>query len=429
MRIEEMVNYFDYNYPRPESRDVPFAVDLTVMPAPWSRESKLLHLAIKGYDEAPTARPRANLVLLVDVSGSMAPRDRLDLLKRSFRLLLSQLDPADSVAIVSYAGQSGVVLEPTRVRDRNRIEAALDGLGAGGSTAGAVGIVTAYELAERNFDPKAVNRVILATDGDFNVGLSEPKRLEDLIARKRETGIYLTVLSVGAGNLNDRVAQSLAQAGNGNAAHIDNLMEARKVLIDEVDSTLFPIAEDVKIQVEFNPTRVVAYRLLGYETRALTRDDFVDDRIDAGEIGSGHTVTATYEFIPRADGTVPMPTLRYGSRTTEAPTAQSDALDEEYAYLKIRYKRPGEARSHLIEQVIGTDDDIELAEESSDDVRFAVAVTAFALLLREDRHLSNFDLSTVVRLAQASRGEDRHGYRAEFVHLVRSAETLRLAVR
>ena len=421
VRVEEMINYFDYAYPTPADPSVPFATSVAVVPAPWSEHKLLLHVGIKGYETAPEQRPRANLVLLIDVSGSMSGQGRLELVKQSFRLMLNRLDDQDSVAIVTYAGRSAVVLEPTPAHQRAKILSVLGSLHFGGSTAGAAGLATAYQLAQQEFDSDAVNRVILATDGDFNVGVSDPKALERMIAAKRKTGIYLSVLTVGQGNLNDRIAQALAQTGNGTAAHIDSLMEARKVLDDELASTLFPIANDVKIQIEFNPARVEAYRLIGYETRLLRRDDFANDRIDAGEIGSGHAVTALYEIVPTEGGPWRTEPLRY---QPEAVVIDHDGQSGEYAFLKIRYKRPGQSTSHLITRPVEDLDRIDSLDAAGMDVKFAVAVAAFGLRLREDAELADLTYANIVAIAQPARGEDTYGYRAEFIRLVRTAETL-----
>ena len=434
VRIEEMVNYFDYAYDRPQDPAAPFATSLAVVPAPWSEHKLLLHVGIKGYEISSQERPRANLVLLLDVSGSMSwgvsgsmpDQSRLDLVKQSFRLMLNQLDDRDSVAIVTYAGRSAVALEPTPASNRSKILGVLDNLQSGGSTGGAAGIATAYELAQQEFDTDAINRVILATDGDFNVGISDPKALERMIATKRKTGIYLSVLTIGQGNLNDRIAQALAQTGNGTAAHIDSLMEARKVLDDELASTLFPIADDVKIQIEFNPARIEAYRLIGYETRMLRREDFANDRVDAGEIGSGHTVTALYEIVPTGGRPWRTEPLRYRPNTPPRPIVggQPDTLSGEYAYLKIRYKKPGERSSQLISRAVRDADRFGSLEAATTDVNFAVAVAAFGLRLREDPELELVTYANIASMAQPARGEDPYGYRAEFIRLVRAAETL-----
>ncbi len=316
MRIEELINYFDYSYSLPESPEKPFEPMVAVYPTPWNVATKLLHIGIKGHDIVLDNKPRSNLVFLIDVSGSMGQSDKLPLLKNAFRLLISRLGKGDTVAIVVYAGAAGTVLKPTPVDEKHKILNALDRLQAGGSTAGGEGIRQAYALAEMDFDEDAVNRVILATDGDFNVGITNREELKDFVERKRRTGIYLSVLGFGQGNYNDALMQALAQNGNGNAAYIDNLNEARKVLVEEANATLFPIAKDVKIQVEFNPTKVVEYRLIGYETRRLKREDFRNDRVDAGEIGSGHAVTALYEITPVGSEARRIDDLRYQAKDT-----------------------------------------------------------------------------------------------------------------
>ncbi|MGE0651983.1 MAG: von Willebrand factor type A domain-containing protein, partial [Alphaproteobacteria bacterium] len=319
VRVEELINYFDYDYPAPASREQPFEPSLTVIDSPWKKGNKLVHIGIRGHDIEAREKPRSNLVFLLDVSGSMNAPDKLPLMVNSMKLLLGSLQPEDTVAIVVYAGASGTVLEPTKVAEKHKIVAALDRLRAGGSTAGAAGIRQAYALAEGTFDKAAVNRVILATDGDFNVGITNREELKGLVERKRQSGIYLSVLGFGQGNLNDHLMQALAQNGNGVAAHIDTLNEARKVLLEEASSTLFPIAKDVKIQVEFNPATVSEYRLVGYETRALKREDFANDKVDAGDVGAGHTVTAIYEITPVKGGRPAIGDTRY---QTPAPAAK-----------------------------------------------------------------------------------------------------------
>ena len=419
VRVEELINYFPYDYAPPESRETPFAVHVSVMPTPWNAATWLMHIGIKGYELVPEARPPANLVFLIDTSGSMDSPDKLPLLINSLRLLLDTLAPEDTVAIVTYAGAAGTVLEPTPVAEQGTIAAALETLRAGGSTAGAEGIRQAYALAERHFVKDGVNRVILATDGDFNVGIANPDELEGYIARKRESGVFLSVLGFGMGNYNDALMQRLAQNGNGNAAYIDTLSEARKVLVDEATSTLFPIARDVKIQVEFNPALVSEYRLIGYETRMLAREDFRNDKVDAGEIGAGHTVTALYEIVPAGSGAERIAPLRYG----EEETAQSAGHDDEFATVAIRYKLPdAEASTEIARHVTG-DDALASAAAAPEDVRFAAAVAAFGQLLRGGRYTEDYGYDDVIAAAQAARGEDAFGYRAEFVNLVRLAKS------
>ena len=424
VRVEEMINYFPYAYPAPDSAEMPFKPTVTVLPSPWNPANKLVHIAIKGYDLKSTERPRANLVFLVDISGSMQPADRLPLLKNAFRMLLENLKPEDTVAIVTYASGSDVRLPPTRVIDKWKILAAIESLNAGGSTHGAAGITDAYKVAEASFDKAAVNRVILATDGDWNVGITDKDQLQKFIEAKRDTGIYLSILGVGMGNHNDALMQALAQNGNGVAAYIDTLSEARKVLVEEASSTLFPIAKDVKIQIEFNPARVSEYRLIGYETRALKREDFNNDKVDAGDIGSGHTVTAIYEVTPvGAPGVVDG--LRYGKEAAKPASAPAGAPDGEYAFLKIRHKLPKEDASRLLTlPVTPTLEALSIATASAE-VRFSVAVAAFGQLLRGQPYLKSFGYDDVIALANSARGEDAYGYRAEFVGLVRLAKSAR----
>jgi Ca-activated chloride channel family protein len=421
VRVEEMVNYFPYQYPAPRDRAQPFRITTAVMPTPWAADKQLLHIAVRGYDLAANARPRANVVLLIDTSGSMSPADRLPLLKQGFRLFAAQLRDEDRVAIVTYAGNAQVALDPTPGSERERIVEAIERLQAGGSTAGADGLQRAYALAERHFDPKAVNRVILATDGDFNVGITDPRELERFIAGKRKTGVYLSILGVGQGNINDALMQRLAQAGNGNAAYVDSLLEARKVMSDELASTLFPIADDVKIQVEFNPARVAAYRLVGYETRTLRREDFNDDKVDAGDVGAGHTVTAIYEISPA--GTTRVDPLRYQGEVDRPASVRGDEL----AFVKLRYKLPREAASRLIEQPVSAMQVFHAFEAAPTEQRFAVAVAAFAQRLRGEPTLDHFGYSQIAELASGARGSDVEGYRAEFVRLVRMADALGVA--
>lgn len=424
VRVEEMINYFPYAYPRPDKAEAPFQPTVTVTPAPWNAAHKLVHIGIKGYELNATSRPRANLVFLIDVSGSMASADKLPLVKNAFRMLLDELQPDDTVGIVTYASGTGVALEPTRVRNKQKILDAIDRLGAGGSTAGAQGIQDAYRLAEGNFDKAAVNRIILATDGDFNVGITNQDELKGFIERKRQTGIFLSILGVGEGNYNDSLTQKLAQNGNGTAAYVDTLNEARKVLVDEASSTLFTIAKDVKIQIEFNPAQVSEYRLIGYETRALKREDFNNDKVDAGDIGSGHTVTAIYEITPVGAPKL-MDDLRYGKPEEKVAAPSASGQVGEYAFLKMRYKLPNEDTSKLITQPIGKELEKPSIDAASEDVRFSVAVAAFGQMLRGLPYLQNYSYDDVIALAQGARGPDNFGYRSEFVNLVRLAKGAR----
>jgi Ca-activated chloride channel family protein len=418
VRIEELLNYFDYDYKLPEKRDAPFSTSVFLYEAPWNSGTQLLHIGIKGYDIVQAERPKANLVFLIDVSGSMDNPAKLPLVKKSLRLLVDELKPTDSVAIVVYAGNAGTLLEPTLGRDKAKILAAIDDLSAGGSTAGGEGIRRAYSLAEASFDKAAVNRVILATDGDFNVGIADPDRLEGFISEKRKTGIYLTCLGYGAGNYNDVIMQKLAQAGNGNAAYIDTLKEARKVLVTEMSSTLFPIAKDVKIQVEFNPAYVTEYRLIGYETRLLKREDFNNDTVDAGDIGSGHAVTALYEIVPVGSKARLTDPLRYGKAGAAAPPKTAG----EIAFLRLRYKLPDSDTSKLIERPIRSNE-LVAAQSLAPEPRFAAAVAAFGQRLKGEPYLKDFDFDAILKLADGAKGKDRFGIRAEFVDLVRAAKS------
>lgn len=420
VRVEEMVNYFPYNYATPSSRSQPFALTTEVMPSPWTAENQLLHIAVRGFDLKAAQRPPMNVVLLVDVSGSMAPQDRLPLLKQGFRLFAERLRPQDRVAIVTYASGTNVALEPTTGEDKGKILDAIDALGAGGATAGADGLQRAYAMAERHVDKGAVNRIILATDGDFNLGITDPRELERFVADKRKSGVYLSILGVGSGNLNDALMQRLAQSGNGNAAYIDSLLEARKALGEELGSTMFPIANDVKMQVEFNPAQVAAYRLIGYETRMLERQDFKNDKVDAGDMGAGHTVTAIYEITPAASAGKLVDPLRYGQDKKPAARAKSDEL----CFVRVRYKLPGESRSRLVEQPVRAGSVHRTLASAPLDQRFAVAVAAFGQRLRGEPQLTDYSYADIADLANGARGEDTEGYRAEFVKLVRMTEAL-----
>lgn len=424
VRVEELINYFDYDYPLPEDRSTPFKPTVAVFPTPWNPDTKLLHIGIKGFDIVPARKPRANLVFLIDVSGSMRSPDKLPLLKNAFRMLVDTLEPADTVAIVVYAGAAGTVLDPTPVKDKGRILAALDRLSAGGATAGGEGIRQAYSLAQANFDPDGINRVILATDGDFNVGIRNPEELKGFVERKRRTGVYLSVLGFGRGNYNDALMQKLAQNGNGNAAYIDNLNEARKVLVDEAAATLFPIARDVKIQIEFNPAKVAEYRLIGYESRLLQQEDFNNDFVDAGDIGSGHSVTAIYEITPAGSGKRLIDDLRYGN-AAKTGSAHTPGKQDEYAFLKIRYKLPQDGQSRLISTPVTERSRYATIAKVPADIRFAAAVAAFGQILRGTPHVRDFSYDDVIDLALTARGGDAFGYRAEFISLVRLARTAR----
>lgn len=416
VRLEEMLNYFDYQYPKPQNASEPFKASTAVFDSPWAKNRKLVHIGIQGYSLGEDTQPDSNLVFLLDVSGSMSSPDKLPLVKQSMSLLLSQLKPSDTVSIVVYAGAAGTVLPPTKVKNKTEIFAAMEKLSAGGSTAGAQGIELAYQLAEENFNEDAVNRIILATDGDFNVGLNDREQLQDYVERKREKGIFLSVLGFGQGNYNDHLMQSLAQNGNGIAAYIDTLSEAQKVLVHEATSSLFPIANDLKIQVEFNPKVVKEYRLLGYETRALAREDFNNDKVDAGDIGSGHSVTAIYEVtLVGSEGSF-IDNLRYENKDIEAATE----LNGELAFLKMRYKLPGNSASTLIQQPIMLQDTHN--EVLLSDAHFAASVAGFAQLLKDAKYTGQWSYDDALNLALANRGNDEFGYRNEFVQLIRKAK-------
>lgn len=421
VRVEEMVNYFPYDWKKPESAAAPFNSTVSIMPTPWNQHTKLMHVAIKGYDVEPAVQPKANLVFLIDVSGSMNEPDKLPLLQSAFRMLVGKLKADDTVSIVTYAGEAGVVLKPTRVSEKATILHAIDTLSAGGSTAGEAGIREAYRLAQSSFVKDGVNRVMLATDGDFNVGQSDDDELKRLIEKERQSGVYLSVLGFGRGNLNDRMMQAIAQNGNGTAAYIDTMAEAEKVLVQEASSTLFPIAKDVKIQVEFNPQKISEYRLIGYETRGLAREDFNNDRVDAGEIGSGHSVTAIYEITPKGSGGEQIDSLRYGqAAVNNGGVANAD----EYAFVKIRYKLPGEDVSKLIETPVTSANEVKSFDQASADQRFSVAVAAFGQKLRDEDATAKFGYDKIAEIAAGARGTDPFGYRSEFLSLVRLASAL-----
>ena len=412
IRIEELINYFPYDYPQTDNRGQPFKVSTSVTPTPWNANTKLLHIGIKGYQLPKKDNPKSNLVFLLDTSGSMNQENKLPLLINSFKLLLSTLQDDDTVSIVAYAGSAGTVLEPTKAKEKAKIIQALERLRAGGSTAGGQGIRLAYQLAEANFNKEAVNRVLLATDGDFNVGINNPEELKGFVERKRKTGVYLSVLGFGRGNYNDALMQKLAQNGNGNAAYIDSLNEARKVLVEEASSTLFTIAKDVKIQMEFNPKTVSAYRLIGYETRALKREDFNNDKVDAGDIGVGHTVTAIYEITPINSKNKAIDPLRYAQKKAGKTKLDSNIKSSEYGFLKLRYKLPNENKSKLLQTPIQIADTARSIDSTSTETRFATAVAAFGQLLRDGKYTKSYKFDDVIKLAQSAKGKDQFGYRA-----------------
>lgn len=421
IRVEELVNYFDYKYETPTDKSEPFKANVQIMPTPWSEGTKLMSIGIKGYELVESEQPDSNLVFLIDTSGSMNQANKLPLLRNSFKLLLNSLKPTDTISIVAYAGSAGTVLEPTQVRDKRKILSALDRLSAGGSTAGGEGLRQAYNLAEESLKDDGINRVILATDGDFNVGISDPNQLKRFVEKKRKSGVSLSVLGFGRGNYNDELMQKLAQNGNGNASYIDTLSEARKVLVEEAGSTLFTIAKDVKLQVEFNPGLVSEYRLIGYETRALKREDFNNDKVDAGDIGAGHTVTALYEITPVGAKSQNVDPLRYTQAEEPKAAPVVNANPNEYGFMKIRYKLPESDTSTLISTPITLADEVDVVSE---DARFAAAVAAFGQLLRGDEYMRDYSYEEIIALALSGRGDDEFGYRAEFINLVRLAESI-----
>ncbi|MFA9229319.1 MAG: von Willebrand factor type A domain-containing protein [Microgenomates group bacterium] len=410
VRIEEMINYFPYAYPVPQ-RDAAFHPTVTVMPTPWNANTSLVHVAIQGAMPAIADRPPLNLVFLIDTSGSMDEPNKLPLLVQSLSLLQGQLHEYDQVAIVAYAGSAGQVLAPTKATDQTAIMGALNQLAAGGSTAGAQGLELAYQTAEAMAAPGEVTRVLLATDGDFNVGIDDPEALKTYIAGKRETGIYLSVLGFGRGNLDDATMQALAQNGNGTAAYIDTLSEARKVLVDQLTGALFPIADNVKIQIEWNPAQVAEYRLIGYETRTLRREDFNNDAVDAGDIGAGTAVTAIYEVTAPNSPALRNDPLRYG-------TAEPAISTPELGFLRLRSVAPGATASTLLETPILT------GGQANNDARFAAAIAGFGQLLTGSVYLGDWGWDQAIDLGLAARGADEFGYRIEAVNLMRAAKAL-----
>lgn len=415
VKIEEMINYFNYNYTQPKEEH-PFSIHTDVAVTPWHKDTKLVKIGLQGKTYNYEELPPSNLTFLIDVSGSMSSQNKLPLLKQAFKLLVNQLREQDKVSIVVYSGSAGLVLKPTSGKQKEKIMNALDNLKSGGSTAGGAGIQLAYKLAEENYNAKGNNRVILATDGDFNVGASSDTDMEALIEEKRKSGIFLSVLGFGYGNYKDSKLEILADKGNGNHAYIDNMQEAQKVFVKEFGGTLFTIAKDVKIQIEFNPNKVQAYRLIGYENRMLEDEDFIDDTKDAGELGSGHTVTALYEVIPKgvnSEYLKDVADLKY----TKAEVTQN--YSDELFTVKFRYKKPDGDKS--IEMVHVQKDEV---NEASEDLKFASAVALFGMQLRQSKYHNNSKIEDVITLAKSGRGEDENGYRAEFIRLVSSYQSL-----
>jgi Ca-activated chloride channel family protein len=412
-----MINYFDYEYDQPQGDD-PFSVYSEVGPAPWNDKHLLVHIGLQGKEVSADKLPPANLVFLIDVSGSMNHPNKLPLVKKSFQMLVDQLRPEDHVAIVVYAGAAGAVLEPTPASEKRKIINAIESLQPGGSTAGAAGLRMAYALADEHYNENGNNRVILATDGDFNVGESSNEAMQDLIEEKRKEGVFLTVLGYGMGNLKDSKMEILADQGNGNYAYIDNLNEARKVLVNEFGGTLFTIATDVKLQVEFNPARVKAYRLIGYENRKLNDEDFNNDRKDAGDLGSGHKVTALYEIIPvgvKSDFYT-IDDLKY--QPSLSPTATKNSKD--WLTVKLRYKHPRESKSRLLEHVVNSDS----RNTVSNNFTWSSCVAAFGMVLKQSQFVEDMEYKDIIALAQSAKGQDSEGYRSEFISMLKTYEIL-----
>lgn len=417
VRIEEFINYFSYDYSQP-TNDAPFSIDTEYAPCPWNKKHQLLHVGLQGKRIPFSQISAMNLVFLIDVSGSMSNANKLPLLKKSLTLLTNQLRDNDQISIVVYAGAAGVVLEPTS--DKTKIINSLERLNAGGSTAGGAGIKLAYKLAKDNFIEEGINRVIIATDGDFNVGASSDEDMTQLIEDKRDDGIFLTALGFGMGNYKDSKMEAIADKGNGNYFYIDNLSEARKTLVTELDGTLYTIAKDVKIQIEFNPANVKAYRLIGYVNRKLNKEDFNNDKKDAGELGAGHTVTALYEIIPAGsneDINGSVDELRYKKPTKVVETI---IATNEVALVKLRYKRPKEDSSNLLTKVVST----KINKNISSSFQFSSAVAAYGMLLSKSDYSNGVSYSTIVEWANKSKGNDPEGYRSEFIQLVKMAELL-----
>lgn len=416
VRVEELINYFPYDYPLPKG-EAPFAVHTELAPAPWNAHRLLLRIGIKGQDIAKASLPPANLVFLVDVSGSMYSPDKLPLLKASLKLLVNELRPQDRLSLVTYASGTQVVLPPTSGREKATLSAAIDALRAGGSTAGASGIQLAYSAAQQSFIKGGINRILLATDGDFNVGISDDRQLKSLIEEKRKSGISLSTLGFGTGNYNERLMEQMADVGDGAYSYIDTLMEGHKVLVNEMSSTLATIAKDVKVQIEFNPAVVAEYRQIGYENRQLAREDFNNDAVDAGDIGAGHTVTALYELTLVGE-TPSVDALRY------APATQADTpLNHELGHLKLRYKQPEASNSRLIEIPLQRHT-LQSLDAASPEFRFATAVAGFGQILRGGHYTGNWSYAEARQLAANSLGKDRYGYRGELLRLIDLASAL-----
>lgn len=435
VRTEELLNYFKYDYKAPSTKEVPFAVYTELGSAPWEPNHQLLHIGLKGYEEDISQLPASNLVFLVDVSGSMDSPDKLPLLKQGLKLLVEKLKPEDRLSVVTYAGTAGVVFESKSGTHKAEILSAIDSFSPGGSTAGAAGIGLAYEIAKKNFIQGANNRVILATDGDFNVGVSSDEELVKLIEEKRKSGVFLSVLGFGTGDYQDKKMEQLANKGNGSYYFIDNILEAKKVLVQDLKGTLFTIAKDVKIQIEFNPAYVQAYRLIGYENRMLAKEDFNDDKKDAGELGLGHSVTALYEIVPvgvdfkRVPNFNQVPSvdaLKYQIEPSSSPVKLKEIkmnYNEELATIKLRYKLPNEEQSKFISQVINSNPFA--GSETSNNYRFAASVAEFGMLLRDSEYKGSASFASSIELAKGAKGDDALGYRADYIKLLETAELLK----
>ncbi|NOQ70587.1 MAG: DUF3520 domain-containing protein [Crocinitomix sp.] len=419
VRVEELINYFHYDYPNPTDEQ-PFSITTEIGDCPWNN-NKLVHIGLQGERIEKGNLPASNLVFLLDVSGSMDQPNKLPLLKKSFKMLVNELGDRDRIAIVVYAGAAGVVLNSTSADNSTEILAALEKLNAGGSTAGGAGIKLAYQVATDNFIQGGNNRVILATDGDFNIGMSSDAAMKDLIEEKRKTGVFLTCLGFGTGNIQDSKMETLADKGNGNYAYIDNLLEAKKVLVTEIGATLVTIAKDVKIQVEFNPTIVESYRLIGYENRLLNEEDFNDDKKDAGEIGAGHSVTALYEVVMKGEGDGTNPTVDPLRYQDDNPT-DSRKYGNELLTVKFRYKAPDGDESKLLERNLKNK--VTDWSKLSDNYKFSAAVAGFGMLLRESEYKGTLNFDAILKLAKEGKGDDQNGYRAEFLRLVDAAKTI-----
>ncbi|MEG3637808.1 vWA domain-containing protein [Magnetococcus sp. PR-3] len=421
VRVEEIVNYFSYNDPVPQSPEIPLAIQAQSMPTPWNPHTRLMRIGIQGYELPIADRPTANLVFLLDISGSMGAQNKLELVKKSFRYLVQHLRTEDRVSIVTYSDETSIALPPTAGHKRTEIMQVVNQLQADGSTNGSAGLRMAYDLAREHFKADQLNRILLATDGDFNFGQTNHETLEQQVARERKSGIYLSVLGYGEGNLNDALMQKLAQAGNGIAYYVDSLLEANKIFSQQLFSTLFPIANDVKIQVEFNPAHVAEYRLIGYETRMLKREDFTNDQVDAGEIGSGHSVTALYEYAPIGQSFQHVYPLRYATQKT-AKTRKAQATPQEVrhetAFIRVRYKRPGHTESQELTRAVTMQDHHTTVEGAPEDLRFAAAVAGFAQRLKDSPHLKNYDYAPITKLLRHARGADPFGYRSELLQLI-----------